>query len=66
MRLANSRYNSINVFRSEKIYFTANEIVLLQYGRDWYDMEWYIRNGVALNLEHFLQRATESGDWSET
>jgi len=35
-------------------------------GRDWYDMEWYIRNGVALNLEHFWQRATESGDWSET
>jgi len=29
-------------------------------------MEWYIRNGVALNLEHFCQRATESGDWSET
>ncbi len=28
-------------------------------------MEWYIRNGVALYLEHFLQRATESGDWSE-
>lgn len=35
-------------------------------GRDWYDMEWYIRNGVALNLEHFCQRATESGNWSET
>jgi predicted nucleotidyltransferase component of viral defense system len=35
-------------------------------GRDWYDMEWYIRNGVALNLEHFLQRAIASGDWSET
>jgi hypothetical protein len=26
----------------------------------------YIRSGVALNLEHFWQRATESGDWSET
>jgi hypothetical protein len=35
-------------------------------GRDWYDMEWYIRNGVELNLEHFCQRARESGDWSET
>ena len=34
-------------------------------GRDWYDMEWYIRNGVALNLEHFCQRAMESGDWSQ-
>jgi predicted nucleotidyltransferase component of viral defense system len=34
-------------------------------GRDWYDMEWYIKNGVELNLKHFCQRATESGDWSE-
>lgn len=34
-------------------------------GRDWYDMDWYIKNGVELNLEHFCQRATESGDWSE-
>jgi predicted nucleotidyltransferase component of viral defense system len=34
-------------------------------GRDWYDMEWYIRNAVELNLEHFYQRATESGDWPE-
>jgi predicted nucleotidyltransferase component of viral defense system len=34
-------------------------------GRDWYDMEWYIKNGVELNLKHFCQRATDSGDWSE-
>jgi predicted nucleotidyltransferase component of viral defense system len=34
-------------------------------GRDWYDMEWYIRNDVKLNLKHFCQRAMESGDWSE-
>lgn len=34
-------------------------------GRDWYDMEWYIRNGVKLNLSHFCQRAIESGDWSQ-
>ena len=32
-------------------------------GRDWYDMEWYIRKGVSLNLTHFLQRAQDSGDW---
>src|SRR5690554_2222892 len=32
-------------------------------GRDWFDMEWYIRKGVSLNLEHFLERAQESGDW---
>lgn len=34
-------------------------------GRDWYDLEWYIKNGVPLNLEHFCERAKESGDWQE-
>lgn len=34
-------------------------------GRDWYDMEWYIRKGVSLNLIHFLERAQESGDWQK-
>ena len=34
-------------------------------GRDWYDMEWYIRKGVPLNLTHFLQRAKDTGDWQE-
>jgi predicted nucleotidyltransferase component of viral defense system len=34
-------------------------------GRDWYDMEWYIKNGVSLDLNHFLIRAKESGDWVE-
>jgi predicted nucleotidyltransferase component of viral defense system len=33
-------------------------------GRDWYDMEWYIRKGVKLNLKHFLVRAKDSGDWT--
>jgi predicted nucleotidyltransferase component of viral defense system len=34
-------------------------------GRDWYDLEWYIKKGVELNLEHFYIRALESGDWTE-
>lgn len=34
-------------------------------GRDWYDMEWYIKRGVSLNLTHFLVRARDSGDWKE-
>ncbi len=34
-------------------------------GRDWYDMEWYIRKGVPLHLSHFLQRAINSGDWKK-
>lgn len=32
-------------------------------GRDWYDMEWYVKKGVPLHLAHFLQRAKDSGDW---
>lgn len=31
-------------------------------GRDWYDFEWYIRNGVELNLNHFKNRALQSGN----
>ena len=34
-------------------------------GRDWYDMEWYIRKKVPLNLKHFLIRAKDSGDWNQ-
>lgn len=34
-------------------------------GRDWYDMEWYIRRGTVLNLRHFLMRAKDSGDWEK-
>lgn len=34
-------------------------------GRDWYDMEWYIKRGVALNLEHFLLRVQGSGSWDK-
>jgi hypothetical protein len=34
-------------------------------GRDWYDMEWYIKKGIPLNLSHFLLRATASGDWKK-
>jgi len=33
-------------------------------GRDWYDLEWYIRMGIPLNLNHFLSRAKDSGDWN--
>jgi len=35
-------------------------------GRDWYDMEWYIKKGVPLHLSHFLRRARDSGDWHKS
>ncbi len=31
-------------------------------GRDWYDFEWYIKQGVKLNLAHFIERASQSGN----
>lgn len=31
-------------------------------GRDWYDFEWYVKKGVAMNLKHFIDRAQGSGD----
>lgn len=34
-------------------------------GRDWFDMEWYIRKKIPLNLEHLLIRSLDSGDWKE-
>ena len=34
-------------------------------GRDWYDLEWYLKGGTAIHLSHFCQRALESGDWKE-
>jgi predicted nucleotidyltransferase component of viral defense system len=33
-------------------------------GRDWYDLEWFIKKGAQLDIEHFLQRARTSGDWN--
>lgn len=34
-------------------------------GRDWYDLEWYIRKDVPLSLNHFLYRAIDTGDWNK-
>ncbi len=34
-------------------------------GRDWFDMEWYIKKGMPLNLDHFVVRARDSGDWDK-
>ena len=28
-------------------------------GRDWYDFEWYIRNGIALNFNHLQKRVIQ-------
>jgi len=35
-------------------------------GRDWYDFEWYVRNGVRMNLAHFVARSLQSGHLKES
>ena len=34
-------------------------------GRDWYDLEWYIKKGIPLSKNHFLARAIDTNDWHE-
>ncbi len=34
-------------------------------GRDWYDLEWYIKKGVPLDVAHFLTRAKQTNDWDK-
>lgn len=34
-------------------------------GRDWYDLEWYIKKGIPLDVSHFLHRTKDTGDWQE-
>lgn len=34
-------------------------------GRDWYDLEWYIKKGIPLDVNHFLARASDTEDWQE-
>ncbi|GGX60444.1 hypothetical protein GCM10007392_30580 [Saccharospirillum salsuginis] len=31
-------------------------------GRDWFDFEWYVRQGVPLGLKHFVERGCQSED----
>lgn len=32
-------------------------------GRDWFDLEWYVRQGVPLHLDHLAERARQSDHW---
>jgi predicted nucleotidyltransferase component of viral defense system len=34
-------------------------------GRDWYDLEWYIKKGIPLDVDHFLSRAKGTNHWQE-
>ncbi|OFZ01368.1 MAG: hypothetical protein A3K10_05065 [Bacteroidetes bacterium RIFCSPLOWO2_12_FULL_31_6] len=32
-------------------------------GRDWFDLEWYIKQGIPINTKHLTIRAVQSKDW---
>ncbi len=32
-------------------------------GRDWFDLEWFIRQGIPLHLDHLAERARQSDHW---
>lgn len=34
-------------------------------GRDWYDLEWYIKKDISLDVNHLLARAKDTKDWKE-
>lgn len=34
-------------------------------GRDWYDLEWYIKKGIHLDVDHFITRAKDTNDWQQ-
>lgn len=34
-------------------------------GRDWYDLEWYIKKGIPLDVNHFLARAKDTNEWQD-
>ena len=34
-------------------------------GRDWYDMIWFLQNGVPVNLFHLEERMRQSGHWTK-
>lgn len=35
-------------------------------GRDWFDLEWYIKKQIPLNLSHLAIRSIDSGDWKKS
>lgn len=68
IQISNHQYNAVSSYDLAHIVTLAllfrkwkNRVK----GRDWYDLEWYIRKGIPLNINHFLHRATETGDWKK-
>lgn len=57
----------VNSFKIEDLFAGKMHALLFRQwksrvkGRDWFDLEWYIRHGHAIHLQHFSLRAMESG-----
>ncbi|MDE0559319.1 nucleotidyl transferase AbiEii/AbiGii toxin family protein [Algoriphagus sp. NF] len=57
----------VNSFKIEDLFAGKMHALLFRQwksrvkGRDWFDLEWYIRHGHAIHLQHFSVRAMESG-----
>ena len=34
-------------------------------GRDWFDLEWYVKNNIPLHLDHLVIRSIQSDDWKK-
>ncbi len=34
-------------------------------GRDWYDLVWYVQKGISLHINHFYERAKQTGDLTD-
>lgn len=60
----------VNCLRIEDLFAGKNALLFRQWktrvkGRDWFDLEWYVRKGVCLHVDHFSVRAIESKDLNQ-
>lgn len=61
----------INAYTAEYLFAGKMHAVLFRQwrnrvkGRDWYDFEWFIKKGYAVNLMHLEARAKQSGHWPQ-
>ena len=59
----------VTAYSSEYLFAGNMHVVLFRQwknrakGRDWYDFEWFIKQGYAMNLAHLEARAKQSGHW---
>jgi predicted nucleotidyltransferase component of viral defense system len=61
----------VNTFTKESLFAGKMHVLLFREwktrvkGRDWFDLEWYIKNNIALDIMHLQERAWQSGHISK-